>query len=68
MLFITNRNEEISLEINWNGVKSCPSFVINEGQTFGEAARLSGCSCEFCRMCRSEDTTEDLDNSRSCPR
>ena len=60
MLFITRSGETLPLDVDWNGVKSCPGFMLREGQTFGEAARLSRCNCEFCRMLRTKDTAEDL--------
>jgi hypothetical protein len=55
------RKQYISLSsiksFEWNGIKSCPGFTVREGQTLGEAARLSQCDCEFCRMAR--DKVED---------
>jgi len=35
-------------------VMDCPNLVVRMGQTIGEAACLSGCSCLFCRtLCTS---------------
>jgi hypothetical protein len=62
MPFVTAIGERRPLDVDWNGVKSCPDFTIREGQTFGEAARLSDCNCEFHRMLRSDDESEDLDS------
>lgn len=33
-------------------VMDCPSLIVLEGQTVGEAACLSTCSCLFCRTLR----------------
>jgi hypothetical protein len=55
MPFIAKSGEAVPFDVDWNGIKSCPGFTIRDGQTFGEAARLSTCSCEFCRRLRSED-------------
>lgn len=65
MKLISKSGEIVPLAVDWNGIKSCPDFTIREGQTFGEAARLSQYNCEFCRMCRSEDTAEGLDSSEN---
>jgi hypothetical protein len=67
MPFITKSGETVPFDVDWNGIKSCPGFTIRDGQTLGEAARLSTCSCEFHRMLRSEDESEDPGNSESPP-
>lgn len=67
MPFITKSGETRPLDLDWNGVKSCPDFAIRDGQTFGEAAPFSGCNCEFCCICRSEDAAEDPGSSESFP-
>jgi hypothetical protein len=65
MLFIAKSGEIIPLTVDWNGIKDCPTFTVREDQTFGEAAHLSECNCEFHRMCRSEDISGDLDSSKN---
>ncbi len=63
MPFITRSGETKPFDVDWNGIKSCPNFTIREGQTFGEAACLSECNCEFHRMLRNEDISGDLGSS-----
>ena len=62
MLMVNNSGETIQLNVEWNGVIfDCPNFILREGQTFGEAARLSECMCELHRKLRTEESEQDLD-------
>ena len=61
MFVIWDSGETVEMEVTWNDYKCCPNLIVREGQTFGEAARLSGCICEACRSLGSEEPVVDLD-------
>ena len=54
MSFITASGERLPLKVVLNGVESCRSFMITEGQTVGEAVMQKGHDCPFCNLIRNE--------------
>lgn len=54
MPLLTTDGQVLPLEVEWNGVKSCPGFLAIEGEPFGQTAHRSECNCEFHRILRSE--------------
>ena len=64
MQFITKSGEVTPIIVNYKGtvIENC-TLTVRDGQTFGEALSLSGCTCELCDNVRNEVISEHRDSS-----